>query len=303
MKNSLTPPLNVGFIGLGNMGTPMAGHLAAAGYRLYVMDTATAAISRFAEKHACETPRSHAELAAACPVVITMLPNGNIVREVLTGKDGVAAGLEPGSIVIDMSSSSPLGTRRLAEELAARGITLVDAPVSGGVVKAEQGALSIMAGGDAETVARCAPLFGAMGKVFHTGASGTGHAMKALNNFLSAGTLALTAEAVLAGERFGLEPERMVEIINASTGRSNSSEHKYPTFVLNRRFDSGFALGLMAKDLRLAAEMAEAGGTAHDLIDRISELWSLAEKQLGATADNTDIVRYLEAVSGVTSDD
>jgi 3-hydroxyisobutyrate dehydrogenase len=303
MKNSLAPPLNVGFIGLGNMGAPMAGHLVVAGYRLYVMDTAPAAVSRFAEKHACEQPRGHAELAAACPVVITMLPNGDIVREVLTGEDGVAAGLEPGAIVIDMSSSSPLGTRRLAQELAERNIILVDAPVSGGVVKAEQGALSIMAGGDEEVVTRCAPLFGAMGKAFHTGISGTGHAMKALNNFLSAGTLALTAEAVLAGERFGLEPERMVEIINASTGRSNSSEHKYPTFVLNRRFNSGFALGLMAKDLRLALELARAGGTASELIQDVSELWSRAEAQLGAAADNTDIVRYLEAESGVASDD
>ena len=303
MKNSLTPPLNVGFIGLGNMGTPMAGHLVEAGYSLHVMDAADAAVSRFADRHACETPHGHTELAAACPVVITMLPNGDIVREVLAGEDGVAAGLEPGSIVIDMSSSSPLGTRRLAEELQTRGITLVDAPVSGGVVKAEQGALSIMAGGDEEAVTRCAPLFGAMGKVFHTGASGTGHAMKSLNNFLSAGTLALTAEAVLAGERFGLDPQRMVDIINASTGRSNSSEHKYPTFVLNRRFDSGFALGLMAKDLRLALELARAGGSASELIQDVAELWSRAEAQLGAAADNTEIVRYLEAESGVATDD
>ena len=282
---------------------PLLTNLVAAGYRLHVMDAAAAAVRRFAEKHACETPRSQAELAAACPVVITMLPNGDIVREVLTGEDGVAAGLEPGAIVIDMSSSSPLGTRRLAEELQTRGITLVDAPVSGGVVKAKQGALSIMAGGDEEPVTRCALLFGAMGKVFHTGASGTGHAMKSLNNFLSAGTLALTAEAVLAGERFGLEPARMVDIINSSTGRSNSSEHKYPTFVLNRRFDSGFALGLMSKDLRLALELARAGGSASELIQDVAELWSRAEAQLGAAADNTEIVRYLEAISGVTTDD
>jgi len=303
MKNSLTTPLNVGFIGLGNMGTPMAGHLVEAGYSLYVMDAADAAVRRFAEKHACEQPRSHAELTAACPVVITMLPNGDIVREVLAGEDGVAEGLEPGSIVIDMSSSSPLGTRELATALETRGITLVDAPVSGGVVKAKQGALSIMAGGDEEAVTRCAPLFDAMGKMFHTGTSGTGHAMKSLNNFLSAGTLALTAEAVLAGERFGLDPARMVDIINFSTGRSNSSEHKYPTFVLNRRFDSGFALGLMAKDLRLALDLARAGGSASELIQDVAELWSRAEAQLGATADNTEIVRYLEAESGVATDD
>ena len=295
MTNNLTPPLEVGFIGLGNMGTPMAHHLADAGYRLSVLDADPAAVERFAGSHPCERPASPEALGHQCPVVITMLPNGDIVREVLLGKDGAAGGLAAGAIVIDMSSSSPLGTRRLAEELTARGIALVDAPVSGGVVKAEQGALAIMAGGMEDTVERCRPLLETMGKVFHTGSTGTGHAMKSLNNFLSAATLAVTAEAVLAGARFGLEPERMVDIINASTGRSNSSEHKYPTFVLNRRFDSGFALGLMAKDLRLAAELAGSGGTAHELIDMISDLWSRAEAELGFSADNTEIVRYLES--------
>jgi 3-hydroxyisobutyrate dehydrogenase len=295
MINNLTPPLDIGFIGLGNMGAPMAHHLAGAGYRLHVLDADPAAVERFAGNHPCEQPASPAALGRQCRAVITMLPNGDIVREVLLGENGAAEGLTAGSIVIDMSSSSPLGTRRLATALAERGITLVDAPVSGGVVRAEQGSLAIMAGGDAEIIERCRPLLETMGKVFHAGDVASGHAMKSLNNFLSAATLAVTAEAVLAGTRFGLDPARMVDIVNASTGRSNSSEHKYPTFVLNRRFDSGFALGLMAKDLRMAAELAEAGGTAHDLIDRISDLWSRAEAELGFSADNTEIVKYLES--------
>ena len=297
MASRLEPPTDIGFIGLGNMGAPMAGHLAGAGYRLHVMDADPGAVERFAADHDCVRGEPGKPWGADCAAVITMLPNGDIVRDVLLEDDGVAEALAPGTLVIDMSSSSPLGTRKLARELDELGLKLVDAPVSGGVVKARDGSLAIMAGGDEETVERCRPLLETMGKVFHAGPVASGHAMKSLNNFLSAGTLALTAEAVLAGTRFGLEPERMVEIINASTGRSNSSEHKYPTFILNRKFNSGFALGLMAKDLKLALDLARDSGTPLELIEDISDLWSSAVDKLGASADNTDIVRYLESLA------
>lgn len=298
MANKLTPPADIGFIGLGNMGAPMARALIGAGFRLFVLDAAADAVDRFAEENVCERPGSPGELAKNCAVVITMLPNDDIVREVILGKGGVADYLSPGSIVIDMSSSSPLGTRALAQELSNRDIALIDAPVSGGVVKAEQGALTIMAGGGADTVEYCRPLFEATGRMFHAGDTGAGHAMKALNNFMSAASLAVCAEAVIAGTRFGLDPERMIEIINASTGRSNSSEHKYPAFVLSRRFDSGFALGLMAKDLRMARELARDGDTPHELMDKVSSLWDRAEGQLGLSADNTEIIKYLEELAG-----
>jgi 3-hydroxyisobutyrate dehydrogenase len=290
------PPEPVGFVGLGNMGAPMAGHLARAGYRLVVADAAPAALERFRAAVTCEMPASLAELARACRVVITMLPDGAAVRSAVLGEGGIASGLAAGGIVIDMSSSSPVGTRTLNAELAARGLTLLDAPVSGGVAKAVQGKLAIMAGGDAQAVQRCRALLETMGQVFLTGASGSGHAMKALNNFLSAAALATAAEAVLAGERFGLDPALMIRIFNASTGRNTATETKYPNFVLPRTFNSGFSLGLMAKDLRLALDVAHATGTPSALLQACSEVYDHAEQQLGFRADNTEVVKYLESL-------
>jgi len=295
----IVPPQRIGFIGLGNMGTPMARRLAAAGYRLAVADAAAAAVERFRAHAACEAPATLKEIGATCRVIITMLPDGHIVRKVLMGEAGVVAGLTasggPGAIVIDMTSASPVGTRVLGGELASLGITLLDAPVSGGVSRAVDGKLSIMAGGDAAVVARCRPVLENMGQVFLTGAPGSGHAMKALNNFLSAINLAAAGEAVLAGERFGLDPAKMIEIFNASTGRNTGTDNKYPKFVLSGTYDSGFALGLMAKDLRLALELARDTGASADLLQTCVNLWFQAEAQLGGRADNTEVVRYLQS--------
>lgn len=286
----------VGFVGLGNMGAPMARRLAAAGYALTVADALPEVEQRFAAEVTCERAPSLAALSERCRVVITMLPNGAIVREVLLGTNGIAHRLAAGSVVVDMSSSSPIGTRELFADLAKLGIPLVDAPVSGGVKKAADGTLAIMVGGDPEPIARVRPVLEVMGKVFLTGASGTGHAMKALNNFLSAANLAVAAEAVIAGERFGLNPATMIDILNASTGRNTGTDSKFPNNVLPRTFNSGFALGLMAKDLRLALEVARSSGAPASLLERCSQIWSNAEQQLGAKADNTEVVKYLESL-------
>ena len=327
MANEILPPQRIGFIGLGNMGAPMARRLAAAGYRLVVADAANGAVERFRANVACDAPATLPEIGAACRIIITMLPDGHAVRKVLLGDAGVVAGLTasagaaaastaaartaaastagavgsagaagaPGAIVIDMTSASPVGTRALGAELAALGITLLDAPVSGGVSRAAEGKLAIMAGGDATVVARCQPILEALGQVFPTGAPGSGHAMKALNNFLSAINLAAAGEAMLAGERFGLDPALMIRIFNASTGRNTGTDHKYPNFVLPRTFNSGFALGLMAKDLRLALELAQNTGAPTDLLQACVDMWSHAEGQLGGRVDNTEIVKYLES--------
>jgi len=297
MANELAPPETIGFVGLGNMGAPMARRLAGAGYRLIVADAVPAAVEKFRSGTKADTASSLKELGAACRVVITMLPDGRIVRSVLMAEGGIAAGLTRGAIVIDMTSASPVGTRELGTELALRGISLLDAPVSGGVGRAVEGKLSIMAGGDPELLARCKPILETMGQVFPTGAAGSGHAMKALNNYLSAANLAIAAEAVLAGERFGLDPDLMIRIFNASTGRNTATDHKYPKFVLPRTFDSGFALGLMAKDLRLALELANDSGSPSDLLKATVDMWAKAEQQLGFRADNTEIVKFLESRS------
>jgi 3-hydroxyisobutyrate dehydrogenase len=286
----------IGFIGLGNMGAPMARRLVNAGYELTVADAVPEALERFAGGSKCERAASLQSLGERCAVVITMLPDGQIVRDVLLAANGVASRLAPGSVCIDMSSSSPIGTRQLSADLAKLGISLVDAPVSGGVKKAADGTLAIMAGGEAGPVARVKPLLDVMGKVFTTGASGSGHAMKALNNFLSAANLAVAAEAVIAGQRFGLDPATMISILNASTGRNTGTDSKFPNNVLPRTFDSGFALGLMAKDLRLALEVARSSGAPTGLLERTAQMWAAAEHQLGGRADNTEVVKYLESL-------
>ncbi len=298
MSDPFLPPERIGFVGLGNMGAPMATRLAGAGFRIVGADASPAALERFAGRTRCERAASVAELGRACRIVITMLPDGRTVRGVLLGPQGIVPGLAPGSVVIDMSSSEPVGTRALARELAARGIALIDAPVSGGVKRAVDGTLAIMAGGDAAAIARCRPVLEAMGRVFQTGDSGSGHAMKALNNYLSALALAGTGEAMIAGQKFGLDPRTMLEVLNHSTGRNTATEQKYPAFVLPRSFDSGFALALMAKDLRIALGLTTAVGTAAPLLECCSGLYDEAQRSLGARADNTDIVRYLEGTRG-----
>ena len=195
---------------------------------------------------------------------------------------GLLSGLESDCIVIDMSSSNPVGTRELGSVLAKRGIHLIDAPVSGGVKRAEDGSLSTMVGGEPAIIARARPLLEAMAKqIFLTGPLGSGHAMKALNNLVSAAGLWMASEALLVGKQFGLAPENMVDILNASTGRNNTTEHKCKQQILSRAFASGFSLGLMAKDLRTAQDLAQATGVFAPFTRQCTELWNEAAEQPG----------------------
>jgi 3-hydroxyisobutyrate dehydrogenase len=285
----------IGFVGLGNMGRPMAERLLGAGFALAVADRDPARVQAFAGRAAA--PASLAELGRASEFVITILPDGEAVRGVVAGPgDCVADGLGAGSVVIDMSSASPVGTRALGQTLAARGIALVDAPVSGGVKRAEDGSLAIMTGGDPAVVERCRPVLAAIGKqIFLAGSLSCGHAMKALNNYVSAAGLVAASEAVAIGRRFGLDPAVMVDILNASTGRNNSTENKLKQQVLSGSFGSGFGLSLMAKDLRTALELAEATATPVPLAAACIALWNAAEERLGQGADHTEIARLLGA--------
>jgi 3-hydroxyisobutyrate dehydrogenase len=290
---------SIGFVGIGKMGWPMARRLAGAGYRLVVADAARQRVEAFLAEARAGAAGSLAALGRESDIVITMLPDGKAVRAVLCGGDGAAgdcilAGIRQGALVIDMSSSSPVGTRALEPLLAARGAGLLDAPVSGGVKRAI-GTLAIMAGGDAALLERARPVLATMGRdIFHTGPLGSGHAMKALNNYVSAAGLVAAAEAVRMGARFGLDPARMVDILNASTGRNNSTENKFKQFILPRSFASGFSLALMAKDLRTALELAGATHTEAPLAERCAALWNDAAARLEADADHPAIMRYLE---------
>jgi 3-hydroxyisobutyrate dehydrogenase len=275
----------------------MAARLVEAGWRVRAWDLSRAALDAFtAARPAAFRAASAADAAAGADAAITMLPDGAAVRQAVLG-GGMAAALGRGAVVLDMSSSAPVETRRLGADLAALGIGLVDAPVSGGVKRAEEGKLAIMAGGEPPLVERCRPVLSAMGSaVYETGPLGTGHAMKALNNFVSAAGLVATCEALLVGRRFGLDPARMVDVLNASTGRNNSTEVKAKQFILSGSFGSGFSLGLMAKDLRTAAELAEHLGVAAPASRAAADLWREAQGVLGPASDHTEIFRFLEGL-------
>jgi len=283
----------VAFIGLGMMGRPMAARLAAAGFDVRGADPVPEAREALVDAggRAFATAQEAAEGAS---VVITMLPDGKVVRDVLLGSGGAAEVLAPGALVVDMSSSAPLDTRSLAADLAALGISMIDAPVSGGVRRVLDGTLTIMVGGEAEPIARAQPLLAAMGKaIIPTGPIGSGHAVKALNNYVSAAGLAAACEAVLIAEKFGVDPAVLVDVLNVSTGKNNSTEVKLKPFILSGTFASGFSMALMAKDLRTAADLARELGVGESGTTSAAELWAAASAALGKSADHTEIHRYL----------
>lgn len=289
----------VGLVGVGNMGAPMAANLINAGWKVSLYDVAVDRARAFATERGAGFASSLRDIGRNSDVVITMLPDGHIVRKVALGADGSAdalvRGLSRGTIIIDMSSSAPVGTRSLGEDLRAYGIELLDAPVSGGVRGAVAGTLAIMIGGDKALADRYDELLAAMGKRFYVGSLGAGHAAKVLNNYVSAAGLAAAAEAVRIAERFGIEPQTLIDVVNASTGRNNSTENKFARYILNGKFNSGFALGLMAKDLALAMEVAEACDVPATLGRACLDLWKDAEAAIGGGADHTEIARYVNA--------
>jgi 3-hydroxyisobutyrate dehydrogenase len=292
---ALADGATVAFIGLGNMGQPMARRLAAAGYRVRGYDISAAAREALAADGGGLAAASAREAADGAEVVVLMLPTSAVVGEVVIG-GGLLDALEESVVLIDMGSSEPLQTRALAEQAARGGIQLIDAPVSGGVRGAREGSLTIMVGGSAAAAERCRPLFERLGRtIVHAGPIGAGHALKALNNLLSATHLLASCEAVEIGRRFGLDPKLMVDAINVSTGRSGSTERKLPDFILSERFDSGFTLALLAKDVGIAVALGEELGVPTALGVETLRLWGEAARALPADADHTEIARWVDA--------
>lgn len=285
----------IGFIGMGNMGVPMAANLVRAGHRVTAFDVVTSRAREFAAQHAAQAAPDLGALGRACDLVITMLPSGREVRQALLEMEGgaLAANLRAGATVIDMSSADPVGTRKLGAELSPRGIALVDAPVSGGVPRAKDGSLTIMIGGEAAAVARVKPVLARMGgKLFEVGGLGCGHAMKALNNFLAGTSFAAASEALRVGRQFGLDPAVMVDVINVSTGRSFATEVVMNQHVLTESFATGFALGLLAKDVKIAADLATQLGADAPVGRLICELWAEARDGLGGDCDHSRAATY-----------
>ncbi|MFY2995465.1 NAD(P)-dependent oxidoreductase [Achromobacter xylosoxidans] len=289
-----------GLIGIGSMGWPMAARLAQAGYAVTVYDAVPGQADRFAQEVGGQAAATCAALAAQSDIVFTMLPTSAIVEQVLSGEQGVLAGLQPGSVVVDMSSGVPAHTQRLAQAVAAAGSQMVDAPVSGGVSRARSGELAIMFGGPAATLERVRPALSAMGtSITAVGEVGSAHAMKALNNLVSAGGFLIGVEAMLIGQQFGLDPEVIVDVLNASTGMNNSTQKKFRQFVLSRQFNSGFGLDLMVKDLGIALGIATDTGTPTPFAALCRELWAAAGKTLGKGQDHTAVARLSEQLAGV----
>ena len=289
----MTTSDTVVFVGLGQMGLPMAKRCIAAGFKVRGADPSAPAHDAL-EAAGGEVFASAREAAKDASILITMLPDSRIVREVVLGGQGVADVLAKDALIIDMSSSVPVDTQSLGNDLAARGIAVIDAPVSGGVKRAIDGTLSIMAGGDAALVERAKPVLQAMAKsVFATGPLGSGHAMKALNNYVSAAGLVAACEALLVGRRFGLQPDTVIEVLNASTGKNNSTDVKMKQFVISETFASGFSLALMAKDLRIAADLSKLVGLDPSNAETIATLWENARAALETSADHTDIYRFI----------
>jgi 3-hydroxyisobutyrate dehydrogenase len=294
----------VGFVGVGNMGWPMAARVAAARNKVTVFDLDAQRAENFGRETGARTAASPREVAAASEVVVTMLPTSGSVEQALRGADGILEGLQKSAVLVEMSSGAPGETRKFAEMVASRGAVLVDAPVSGGVARAKAGELAIMAGGDAAILDRLEPLLRKMGSsILRTGGVGSAHAMKALNNLVSTGGFLIGIEALLIGKKFGLEPALMVDVLNASTGMNNSTQKKFKQFVLSRKFNSGFGLDLMVKDLSIALDIGKQTGTATPFAALCRELSAAAAAVLGPGQDHTALARLSEKLAGAELDD
>ena len=289
--------MDIGFIGLGNMGAPMARRLVEAGHRLTVYDTRQETIGDLAARGAVAA-RSPAEVADAAETVMASLPTPDIVLQVATGPRGVIEGKRVRRFV-DLSTTGSVMAKRIFTLLQARNIVQNDSPVSGGVRGAERGTLAVMASGPRADVEAVEPALAVIGKVFFIGEqSGAGQTMKVVNNVLSATAVAATAEALVTGAKAGLDARVMLDVINAGSGRNTATEDKYPRCVLPGTFDLGFTAGLMNKDVKLFLSESEALGVPTQVIDAVAQLLQLTCDELGPETDLTTVVRPVEKRAG-----
>ena len=286
----------IGFIGTGVMGAPMAVNLASAGFALTVFDTDAVRAAAVARAGCGMTAAaSAAELAGKADIVITMLPNGEVVRQVV---DDIVATMNAGALLLDTSSSEPWHTRATAATLATRGIAMIDAPVSGAQWGAEAAELVFMVGGAAGDLARIRPLLDAMGRaVHHVGPLGAGHTMKCINNMITAMTFIATAEGLAIGKRAGLDPVAMNDVLNESTGASWLTRNHFAQRVFSRTFDDPFKLDLMAKDVGIAMGLAQEHGLPLPLSAVGQQLYRAAAQAVGPGRSVSEMVRWIEQLT------
>jgi 3-hydroxyisobutyrate dehydrogenase len=286
----------IAFAGIGNMGWPMAANLVKAGFDVTVCDVVPGRAASFATETGAKAAATPAEAANGADCMVMIVPTSKQVGEAV---EAMLPSLKPGMLVIDMTSGQPGRTREIAAMLAGHGVAMIDCPVSGGVPRAKSGQLAIMVGGPAAEIDRAEPVLKAMGtSIYRCGDIGAGQAMKALNNLVSAGGYLIGVEALLIGQRFGLDPTTMVDVLNASSGMNNSTQKKFKEYVLSRRFDAGFGLDLMVKDLSIALEVGRETTTPAPFAALCREMWLAASTSLGPGVDHTALAKMLEQMTG-----
>lgn len=289
----------IAFLGLGAIGTPMARHLARPEFDLAVWNRTGSRAAEFVAAHGGRHAATPAEAARDRDVVITCLPVSRDVEGLLDGPDGVLATMPSGSVLVDCTSGDGATSRRIAARLAERGIGFLDAPVSGGVVGAERGALTVMVGGDEAVLERVREVIACFGStIVHCGGVGAGDALKAVNNAMLAMHLWGTAEGLVALEKAGVKAEIALQVINQSSGRSNASMNLFPERVLTRAFPRTFRLALLDKDVGIAAELARETRVPSPLLQLTSELFRMAHQELGEEADHVEVAQVIERLGG-----
>jgi len=291
----------IAFVGLGLMGVPMAKNLLKAGYQLAGFDLNPEVAAKFLDEKGFQFVSSPAQAIQDANLTILMLPDSTIVDALLWGSNGsagIATQLRKNSYLIDMSSSSPISSKENNQKLEKLGIKFVDAPVSGGVKKAMNGSLAIIVGGKKEYFGEIHPLLECMGKsIVHVGDAGAAHAVKALNNYVSAAGLIAASEALNAANKFGLDPHVVNQVFNASTGRNNTTENKVENFMLNDAFNSGFSLALMRKDVQIALNFIENMNCYSSLAKQCVLTAKEADEKLGKGADHTAMFDYVRSAA------
>ena len=292
--------MNPAFLGLGAIGRPMAARVAASFPNLVVWNRTADRAASFGAEHKVRVAKSPADAASGADVVITCLPLSRDVESLLDGPNGLLGTLKKGATLVDCTSGDPATSRRIAARLAEKGIDFVDAPVSGGTSGAEKGTLTVMVGGDAAVFERMQPVFKSFGqKIVHCGAVGAGDALKAVNNAMLAIHVWTTAEGLATLAKAGVDPKIALDVINTSSGRSNTSMNLFPERVLTRAFPRTFRLALLEKDIGIAAQVARDHKVPTPVTQLTADLFTLARGELGEVADHVEAVRLIEQWAGV----
>ena len=292
--------MRVAFLGLGDIGAPMAAHLARDPFDLVVWNRTASKAEDFVREHKARVAKTPAEAVRDAQVVITCLPSSVEVEAVLHGENGMLESLRRGAVLIDCTSGDPPTSRSIAAELGGRGVEFIDAPVSGGTTAAKAGTLTVMWGGEESVFELVRPVMEAFGKkIVHAGPVGSGDALKAVNNALLAVHILSAAEGLAVLVKAGVDPKVALEVINASSGRSNTSENLIPQRVLTRAFPRTFRLALLEKDIGIAAVLAEDLDVRTPLLSLTAERFHEAREMLGEKADHVEAVKMVEQENGI----